>query len=153
MGKAQLARFAYFTIPITTMAAGWMGGIELGKIALGRDSQEAWLAGSIVPGGIMGIWTRNVYGGMRTSLFLGAFGYMYQWSTNNNLTNTITPNYDNPNMPWEVQLQPSLLLANQGRARNGYPRENWTLPQGPWAVLEEVGRQGGVIKKRPCWKI
>ena len=35
---------------------------------------------------------RNVYGGMRTSLFLGAVGYMYQWSTNNNLTNTITPN-------------------------------------------------------------
>jgi len=98
--KAQLARFAYFTIPLTTMAAGWMGGIELGKIALGRDSQEAWLAGSIVPGGIMGIWTRNVYGGMRTSLFLGAVGYMYQWSTNNNLTNTITPNYDNPNMPY-----------------------------------------------------
>merc|ERR1712024_365628 len=76
------------------------GGIELGKIALGRDSKEAWLAGAIVPGGVMGIWTRNVYGGMRTSLFLGAFGYMYQWSTNNNLTNTITPNYDNPNLPY-----------------------------------------------------
>ena len=30
------SRFAYFTIPLTTMAAGWMGGIELGKIALGR---------------------------------------------------------------------------------------------------------------------
>ena len=65
------------------MAAGWMGGIEVGKIVLGRygllfqrcgeaalgssspqmfllarDSQEAWLAGAIVPGGIMGIWTR-----------------------------------------------------------------------------------------------
>ena len=79
------------------------------NVLLARDSQEAWLAGSIVPGGIMGIWTRldsvlfdqdlrlffvdrNVYGGMRTSLFLGAVGYMYQWSTNNNLTNTITPN-------------------------------------------------------------
>lgn len=79
------------------------------NVLFARDSQEAWLAGAIVPGGIMGIWTRlesalsdkdlrlfffgrNVYGGMRTSLFLGAFGYMYQWSTNNNLTNTITPN-------------------------------------------------------------
>merc|ERR1719234_669353 len=69
--KAQLARFAYFTIPLTTMAAGWMGGIEVGKIVLGRDSQEAWLAGAIVPGGIMGIWTRNIYGGMRTSILLG----------------------------------------------------------------------------------
>ena len=29
-------RFAYFTIPLTTMAAGWMGGVELSKIALGR---------------------------------------------------------------------------------------------------------------------
>merc|ERR1712032_1611868 len=74
-----------------TMAAGWMGGIEVGKIVLGRDSQEAWLAGAIVPGGIMGIWTRNLYGGMRTSIFLG---------------------------------------------------EDWTSPQGPWTVLEEVGGQG-----------
>merc|ERR1712032_355413 len=84
--KAQLARFAYFTIPLTTMAAGWMGGIEVGKIVLGRDSQEAWLAGAIVPGGIMGIWTRNLYGGMRTSIFLGALGWIYQYSTNNNLS-------------------------------------------------------------------
>merc|ERR1712107_390993 len=30
---------------------------------------------------------------------LGAFGWIYQYSTNNNLTNTISPNYDNPNMP------------------------------------------------------
>ena len=30
------SRFAYFTIPLTTMAAGWMGGIEVGKIVLGR---------------------------------------------------------------------------------------------------------------------
>merc|ERR1712130_985819 len=82
--KAQLARFAYFTVPLTTMAAGWMGGIELGKIALGRDSKEAWLAGAIVPGGIMGIWTRNVYGGLRTGLVLGALGWIYQYSTNNN---------------------------------------------------------------------
>merc|ERR1711971_520295 len=88
--KAQLARFAYFTIPLTTMAAGWTGGIEVGKIALGRDSQEAWLAGAIVPGGIMGMWT---------SIFLGALGWIYQYSTNNNLSNTITPHYDNPNMP------------------------------------------------------
>ena len=35
------SRFAYFTIPLTTMAAGWMGGIEVGKIALGRyDLQQ-----------------------------------------------------------------------------------------------------------------
>merc|ERR1712004_647423 len=84
--KAQLARFAYFTIPLTTMAAGWMGGVELSKISLGRDCKEAWLTGAIVPGGIMGIWTRwvetlfsffnvlslpfrhrNLYGGIRTS--------------------------------------------------------------------------------------
>merc|ERR1712032_1035421 len=76
-----------------------IGGIEVGKIVLGRDSQEAWLAGAIVPGGIMGIWTRNLYGGMRTSIFLGALGWIYQYSTNNNLSNTITPHYDNPNMP------------------------------------------------------
>ena len=132
--QLKYSRFAYFTIPLTTMAAGWMGGVELSKISLGRfilrielsilfkqrswrsppsfarDCKEAWLTGAIVPGGIMGIWTRwvgtlfrffnlltfpfhrNLYGGMRTSIFLGAFGWIYQYSTNNNLTNTISPN-------------------------------------------------------------
>merc|ERR1712107_775446 len=28
---------------------------------------------------------------------------------------------------------------------NANPREPWTLPQGPWTVLEEMGRQGGII--------
>merc|ERR1712107_109931 len=78
----------------------WMDGRSRTlKDFLGRDCKEAWLTGAIVPGGIMGIWTRNLYGGMRTSIFLGAFGWIYQYSTNNNLTNTISPNYDNPNMP------------------------------------------------------
>ena len=27
-------------------------------------------------------------------------------------------------------------------ARVGNPREDWTSPQGPWTVLEEVGGQG-----------
>ena len=51
-------RFAYFTIPLTSVAAGWMGGVEIGKLALGRDSEVAHLAGATVPGGIVGIWTK-----------------------------------------------------------------------------------------------
>ena len=27
---------------------------------------------------------------------------------------------------------------------DGNPPEDWTSPQGPWTVLEEVGGQGGV---------
>ena len=34
--QLKYSRFAYFTIPLTTMAAGWMGGVELSKISLGR---------------------------------------------------------------------------------------------------------------------
>jgi len=97
--RAQIARFAYFTIPLTTMAAGWMGGVEIGKLALGRDSEVAHLAGATVPGGIVGIWTKNIYGGMRTALFLGLWGAAYQYSCNNNLTNSVFLNSDNPNIP------------------------------------------------------
>jgi hypothetical protein len=66
-------RFAYFTIPLTSMAAGWMGGLELSKIAFGRwvvagvdgdmlhcrDDPKAWVTAAVVPGGIMGIWSRH----------------------------------------------------------------------------------------------
>merc|ERR1712032_1378885 len=138
-----------------TMAAGWMGGIEVGKIVLGRDSQEAWLAGAIVPGGIMGIWTRNLYGGMRTSIFLGALGWIYQYSTNNNLSNTITPHYDNPNMStgrfnynaamfWptkgehgmeiheKIGLHPIRTLDRPGRSgRTGRRRSDWNKHKSP----------------------
>ena len=34
--KAQIARCAFFTVPITTMGAGWMGGVEFAKICFGR---------------------------------------------------------------------------------------------------------------------
>ena len=94
--QLKYSRFAYFTIPLTTMAAGWMGGVELSKISLGRfvfrievfklfkprsgssppsfdrDCKEAWLTGAIVPGGIMGIWTRWVESLRR---FLGLLMY------------------------------------------------------------------------------
>merc|ERR1712142_41813 len=30
---AQLARFAYYTVPLTGMAAGWMAGVEFAKIS------------------------------------------------------------------------------------------------------------------------
>lgn len=98
--KAQIARFAYFTIPLTSMAASWMGALELSKIAFGRDDSKAWVTAAIAPGGIAGIWTRNIYGGMRTGLLLALIGYTYQECTNNNLTNSLFPNYDNPNIPF-----------------------------------------------------
>merc|ERR1719209_844220 len=79
--------------------AGWMGGVEIGKLALGRDSEAAFAAGAIVPGGIMGIWTRNIYGGMRTAFFLGLWGVAYQYACNNNLTNTVFIDSNNPNIP------------------------------------------------------
>ena len=97
--QLKYSRFAYFTIPLTTMAAGWMGGVELSKISLGRfevfkffnrrswwsppsfarDCKEAWLTGAIVPGGIMGIWTRWV-----ETLF--TFSYVLKFPFSNVLT-------------------------------------------------------------------
>jgi hypothetical protein len=41
---------------------------------------------------IMNNAIRNIYGGLRTGLVLAAFGYIYQVSTNNNLTNSFFPN-------------------------------------------------------------
>jgi len=99
--RAQLARFTYFTVPLTGIAAGWMGGVEFAKIILGRDNELAWAAGAVLPGGIMGIWSRNIAGGVRTAGVLGLIGMAYQWSTNNNLTNSILKgkDSDNPNRP------------------------------------------------------
>merc|ERR1711935_413283 len=86
-----MGRLAYFTIPLTGMAAGWMAGVELGKIALGRKSEEAWVAAAIIPGGIKGLWVRCMYSGMRTSIGMALLGVAYQYSSNNNLTNTFNP--------------------------------------------------------------
>jgi len=97
--KAQLARFAYYTVPLTGMAAGWMAGVEFAKIFMGRKNENAWLVGGIVPGGILGVWRRDVYKGARNALIFGLIGYAYQHSCNNNYTNSIMPHADNPNMP------------------------------------------------------
>eukprot|EP00092_Neocalanus_flemingeri_P021282 GFUD01023064.1.p1 GENE.GFUD01023064.1~~GFUD01023064.1.p1 ORF type:complete len:220 (+),score=59.77 GFUD01023064.1:61-720(+) len=98
--KAQLARYAFFAVPITGMAAGWMGGVEMGKIALGRKDERAWVFGASVPAGIFGIWRRDIYKGVRTGLFLAALGYAYQYSCNNDLTNSLfSPDTSNPNIP------------------------------------------------------
>ena len=78
-----------------------MGGVELGKSFLGRDNEKAWVVGAVIPGGVMGIWRRCPYKGMRTGLALAAWGVAYQYSTNNNLVNTfLVPNTDNPNIPY-----------------------------------------------------
>ena len=100
--KAQLARFAYFTIPVTAMAAGWMAGVEFSKIMIGRQNENAWLVGAAVPGGVMGIWKRNVFKGVRTGMILGAMGYIYQYSTNNNLDNHWLAPIENPNIPTPI---------------------------------------------------
>merc|ERR1712130_1039964 len=97
--KAQLARFAYFTVPLTTMAAGWMGGIELGKLPLAGIARRP---GLLEPSSRAVLWEsgpETSIGGLRTGLVLGALGWIYQYSTNNNLTNTITNHNDNPNIP------------------------------------------------------
>jgi len=85
------------------MAAGWMAGVEFAKIFLGRKNENAWLLGGIVPGGIMGVWRRDVYKGGRAALFFGALGYAYQYSCNHNLTNSFMPMAYNPNMPNPLQ--------------------------------------------------
>jgi len=98
--KAQIARFAFYTVPFTMIGAGWMGGVELGKSFLGRDSLGAWLGGAIIPGGVFGIWRRCVYKGIRASLFFAVVGTAYQHSTNMNYDNNFfLPNRDNPNVP------------------------------------------------------
>ena len=47
-----------------------MGGVELGKIWLGRKDERAWLVGSVMPAGIFGIWRRCPYKGLRKFLKL-----------------------------------------------------------------------------------
>merc|ERR1740128_26038 len=146
--KAQLARFAYFTIPLTTMAMGWMGGVELAKLTVGRKEEQAWMMGAIVPGGIMGIWTRNLWGGVRTAGFLGVMGAAYQWATNNNYTNSILPNMDNPNRPHPLQWisrQQTLWSIDKGSPGDGareipliFPKKFIVTDPGPsWKKWED----------------
>ena len=98
--KSQLARFAFYTVPITLGAVGWMGGVELGKSFLGKDSLLAWAGGAVIPGGIFGIWRRALHKGVVSSAVFAAIGMAYQHSTNNNFTNTfLFHNLDNPNTP------------------------------------------------------
>ena len=48
-------------------AVSWMGGVELGKSFLGKDSLMAWAAGAVIPGGIFGIWRRALHSFTRPS--------------------------------------------------------------------------------------
>ena len=101
--NAQLARFAFYTVPLTLGAVGWMGGVELGKSFLGKDSVLAWAGGAVIPGGIYGIWRRALHKGCTSTAFFAAIGAAYQHSTNMNYTNTfLFHNLDNPNVihPW-----------------------------------------------------
>jgi len=98
--KAQIARFAFYTVPFTLGATGWMGGVELGKSFFGRDSLLAWCMGAVLPGGIWGLWRRCPYKGAKGMAFFSAIGTAYQHSTNMNYVNTfLYPNLDNPNIP------------------------------------------------------
>jgi len=136
--KAQIARCAFFTVPITTMGAGWMGGVEFAKICFGRDNEFAWFAGAGVPGGIMGIWTKNLWGGVRTSLALGVWGAAYQYSVNNNLMASMFPNFDNPNIPHTFKL------FNRERSMfYGTPQEGSTLHEDLGLYPKDPG---------PSWK-
>ena len=109
-----MARFAFYTVPITLGAVGWMGGVELGKSFMGKvmimtvmmmmmmikDSLLAWAGGAVIPGGIFGIWRRALHKGVVSSAVFAAIGMAYQHSTNNNFTNTfLFHNLDNPNTP------------------------------------------------------
>ena len=102
--KAQLARFAFFTVPFTAGAAGWMGGVELGKIMLGRKNEYAWVAGAVVPAGIHSIWRRNIWKGVWYGTILAGIGYAYQYSCNNNLTNSFFFDKSNPNIPTPLNI-------------------------------------------------
>ena len=98
--KAQIARFAFWTVPMTAMTVGWMGGLELGKSLFGRDSLSAWAVAATVPGGIFGVWRRCPYKSARSTAFFAAVGMIYQHSTNNNLHNFwFFPDQSNPNIP------------------------------------------------------
>ena len=141
--KAQIARFAFYTIPFTLGATGWMGGVELGKSFFGRDSLAAWGLGAVIPGGVFGIWRRCPYKGLRSGLFFAAVGIAYQHSTNMNYTNTfLFANTDNPNLP-----RPSNVFTKDFSFWNlsdkGTDREWSSLP-------EELGLQAR--DPGPSWK-
>lgn len=116
-----------------------MAGVEFSKIMVGRKNENAWLLGAVVPGGITGIWRRNLYMGMRTSIFFGIFGYVYQYSTNNNLTNSLLPyaHGDNPNIPtaadpmnrdfsfWNVTTRKESTFANDYGVMPRDPGASW----------------------------
>ena len=98
-----------------------MGGVELGKIWLGRKDERAWVVGSIMPAGIFSIWRRCPYKGLRTALLLSAVGWAYQYSTNNNyadledyydqLPNSLQSYYDQAEDYYYDQYDQDLYLA------------------------------------------
>ena len=81
-----------------------MGGVELGKIMLGRKNEYAWVAGAVVPAGIHSIWRRQIWKGFWFGTILAGIGFAYQFSCNNNLTNSFFFDKSNPNIPTPLNI-------------------------------------------------
>lgn len=101
--QAQIARYAFYTIPITSMFAGWMGGIEISKMLLGSDKYvEAHVMGSLLPGAIFAFWRSTGFPGfLRASLPWAYVGFMYAYAQKHDLYWSIWDGQkkDNPNIP------------------------------------------------------
>lgn len=101
--RAQIARFCYYTIPVTSMAAGWMGGVEIAKLALGKDRNcEAHIAGATVPGAIWSVWRNlGLAGAIRGTIPFAWIGFCYAYAVKHNLYYSVFDPQDgsNPNRP------------------------------------------------------
>lgn len=142
--RAQIARYAFFTVPIVAGSVGFMGAVELGKLLLGsRKDERAWLFGAIAPAGAIGVWRRNPYMGLRWGVGIGLLGYAYQFSTNMNYSNMLFyPMNDNPNIMYEKDPF--------NRDVSGWNLESLGTENEYSKINERLGIHA--VKPEPSWK-
>jgi len=133
--KAIFARYCFFTIPITSMFAGWMGGVEASKLLLGPDyTIHAHGLGALVPGGIWSLWRKGGSHGVFIRAipfalvgmaYANAVKYNRYWSLLDAFNN------DNPNMPTGYLMKDWSFFGNVNRSEYADKKQIWFHPKDP----------------------
>lgn len=122
--KAQIARCAYFTVPMVSASVGWMGGLEIAKKMLGRDRYlEAHVLGAAVPAAVWSIWRRNSLSFISSWLVFSLIGTTYQYGVDHNMYMSVWGySHHNPNEPQGIFDQNQSMVGEVTR------REFWRTP-------------------------
>jgi len=138
--KAQIARTAYFTVPIVSATVGWMGALEIAKKVLGKDRyMEAQAVAATVPAAVWTIWKRNPLSICISWAIFASIGTMYQASVEYNMNISLYPNsHYNPNEPQGFYDQNRTYFGEVGRPSFWHLPVHTNLDQGPsWKKWEE----------------